>query len=89
MKLVIRTLVFHVACIVIFAFLYSKFSEDFLVTDKNKKSFIDFLLLSTTIQCGIGISDLYPFSFIGKIILIFQQMILLCTHVITIYIFTL
>lgn len=58
---------------------------------KNKKysTFTDFLLLSTTIQAGVGISDLFPISFYGKIAVILQQFILIMTHVITLYVFTL
>ena len=53
------------------------------------QSFVDFLLLSTTIQAGVGISDLYPLSYYSKLVVIIQQMLMLFTHVITLYIFTL
>ena len=89
MKLVIRTVVFHILCIIVFAFIYSKFHEQFHVMDDDKKSFVDFFLLSTTIQAGVGISDLYPLSYYTKIVVIIQQMLMLFTHVITLYIFTL
>ena len=49
---------------------------------------IDYLLLSTTIQSGVGISDLYPTTFYGKLTMIIQQLVLIMTHVFTIYIFT-
>lgn len=88
MKLVIRTVVFHIACIIFFAFIYSKFHEQFHVKDDDK-SFVDFFLLSTTIQSGVGISDLYPLSYYTKVVVIIQQMLMLFTHVITFYIFTL
>ena len=48
---------------------------------------IDYLLLSTTIQAGVGVSDMYPISFYGKITMIIQQLIMICTHLFTIYIF--
>jgi hypothetical protein len=95
MKLVFRTLFFHILCIIIFAFLYYKFREDFkeekeeTTAEKNKITIIDSILLSTTIQAGVGISNIYPQNFYGKIILIIQQMILIMTHLITLYIFTL
>lgn len=89
MKLVIRTVVFHILCIIIFALIYSQFSEQFHVTENDKKSLVDFFLLSTTIQAGVGISDLYPLSYYTKIVVIIQQMLMLFTHVITLYIFTL
>lgn len=87
MKLVIRTLIFHIFCIIIFAIIYSKLSEQF--QEHEKKNVVDFILLSTTIQAGVGISDLFPLSHYSKIVVIIQQMLMLFTHVITLYIFTL
>jgi len=90
MKLVIRTFFFHILCILIFALLYSTLAEDFHINEEDRKGFLDFLLLSTTIQCGgVGVSDLYPLSYYSKIVIIIQQMLMLFTHVITLYIFTL
>lgn len=89
MKLVIRTFVVHILCIIVFALIYSNISEEFHFMDKDKKSFVDYILLSTTIQAGVGISQLYPLSLYSKIVLITQQLLMLFTHIITLYIFTL
>ena len=97
MKIVIRTAVFHLLCIIVFAFIYFYISEKYQSDNKETKhtnhtkdkNFTDYLLLSTTIQAGVGISDLYPITFYSKIFLILQQIILLFTHLITLYIFTL
>jgi hypothetical protein len=102
MKIVIRTVVFHVVCILLFALLYSTFAQDFGSLDdelykensnrnrrKEKRGFLDFLLLSTTIQAGVGISEFFPSSSFTKIIMIIQQMIMISTHVFTLYFFTL
>jgi hypothetical protein len=89
MKLVIRTVFFHIFCISIFALIYYNLTEQFHLIEKDKKGFIDFLLLSTTIQAGVGISELYPLSYYSKITVIIQQLLMLFTHVITLYIFTL
>ena len=89
MKIVIRTVVFHIFCIIFFAFLYANLSGQLHIQDNDKLRFIDFLLLSTTIQAGVGISQLYPLSYYSKIVVIVQQMLMLFTHVITLYIFTL
>ena len=95
MKLVFRTLYFHISCIALFAFLYYYFRQDFkedkeeTPREQEKITIIDSILLSTTIQSGVGISNIYPQNFYGKIIMIIQQMILIMTHLITIYIFTL
>lgn len=92
MKLVLRTLVFHFVCIIIFAFLYKHLAIHF-GNDKNKMNvnsgeMVDYLLLSVTIQAGIGISDLYPVSHLSKVILMIHQFIVISTHVFTLYIFT-
>jgi hypothetical protein len=90
MKIVIRTVVFHFVCILIFALFYYYFKDDFhpKAQEKNLNA-VDYLLLSTTIQAGVGISDIYPVSFYGKIIMIIQQILMIMSHVFTIYIFTL
>jgi hypothetical protein len=89
MKLVFRTLCFHIFCIILFAFIYGILVDGFHVEHRGEKTFIDFVLLSTTIQCGVGISDYYPLSFFPKLAVILQQLIMISTHIFTIYIFTL
>ena len=90
MKLVIRAVIFHILCIIIFSIIYFTLDEGFHVTEKHdKKGVVDYLLLSTTIQSGVGISDLYPLSYYSKVAVIIQQMLMLFTHIITLYIFTL
>ena len=90
MKIVFRTLLFHVMCIIIFTILYSVFSDDY--NEKNEgagaitnNTFIDCLLLSTTIQAGVGVSNMYPSNSIGKIILIFQQLIMMSANLFALY----
>ena len=100
MKIVIRTVLFHIFCIIVFAIIYSFFSREFGSLDddffrneksnkKKKTGFLDCLLLSTTIQAGVGISEMFPSSQNTKIIMIVQQLLMISTHVFTIYIFTL
>jgi len=100
MKIVFRTVVFHIVCILIFAFLYFTYADDFKWAHDNsyieknnsmkkKHNFLDFLLFSTTIQAGVGISEFFPSSSFTKIILVIQQLIMISTHVFTIYFFTL
>ena len=54
-----------------------------------KLSIVDFFLFSTTIQTGVGITDILPISVYGKIFMIIQQLIMISINVITIYVFTL
>jgi hypothetical protein len=90
MKLVIKAFIFHMSCIIIFSIVYFNLDEGFHLKEKHdKRGTIDYLLLSTTIQAGVGISDLYPLSYYSKIAVIIQQMLMLFAHIITLYIFTL
>ena len=94
MKLVLRTLVFHMLCIILFAFVYKYLSTNFdndkgkYNDNNNNNDMIDYFLLSVTIQAGIGISGLYPISYLSKLALILHQFIVISTHVFTLYIFT-
>lgn len=91
MKIVIRTVLFHIICIIIFGFLYLYFAEHFNSNNVNKKynTVIDYVLLSTTIQAGVGISDLFPITYYSKLIMIVQQLLMIFTHIFTLYVFTL
>ena len=89
MKIVIRTVFFHFLCIIIFGILYASIKDDFTTKEgSDKLKPIDYLFLSTTIQAGVGVSDLHPTSFYGKLTMIIQQLLMLCTHIFTLYIFT-
>ena len=87
MKIVIRTVLFHFLCIIFFGIVYLYLKDDFTQKKDVKLGLTDYLLLSTTIQAGVGISDIYPTSFYGKITMIIQQFLLISTHVFTIYMF--
>lgn len=93
MKLVIRTLVFHLLCVITFSFIYLYLSDHFQSDNYEKNirysTYLDYFLLSTTIQAGVGISDLFPISTYSKIAIIIQQFLMMLTHIITLYVFTL
>lgn len=88
MKIVIRTVFFHFLCVAGFGMIYFYLKDDFSETQDDNLQIIDCLLLSTTIQAGVGVSDLYPTSFYGKLTMIIQQLLMLCTHIFTLYILT-
>ncbi len=89
MKMVFRTFFFHIVCILVFAFLYYYFKESYYDNNKERDTFLDYLLFSTTIQAGVGITSIHPINFYGKIVMILQQLIMLMTHIFTIYILNL
>jgi len=102
MRIAIRTVIFHTLCILVFSFIYASYSADFKSLSnykyndnnnnniiKRERSYIDFLLFSTTIQAGVGISEFFPSTSLTKMILITQQIIMISTHVFTLYFLTL
>lgn len=89
MKIAIRTVLFHVLCIFIFALFYYYFRDEFSTQVTENLTMLDFIFLSTTIQSGVGLTEIHPIDFYGKLIMIIQQLVLILTHVFTIYIFTL
>jgi hypothetical protein len=90
MKIIIRTIVFHLLCILVFGIIYFNLADSFDDTNPNKrnKTFVDYCLLSVTIQAGVGFNFLDPITFYSKMAVIIQQILLISTHVITIYAFT-
>ncbi len=91
MKLIIRTIIFHLICIILFSMIYFNLAESFIDVNNNKKNktFLDFFSLSTTIQSGVGLTFLEPIDVYGKFAVLLQQIILISSYVITLYIFTL
>jgi hypothetical protein len=65
------------------------FKQDYYSEIKKELNIIDFILLSTTIQAGVGVTNIYPIGYYGKLIMILQQFLMLMSHVFTLYIFTL
>jgi len=95
MKLVIRTVVFQFTCVLFFGLIYLSFKNHFLrdptytLDKKSEPELLDCLFLATTIQAGVGYSDLYPITYLSKIIMIVQQFIMISLNVFLLYIFTL
>ena len=90
MKIVFRTVCFHLLCIIVFSFLYFHNKDGFQSLVNKNVSYLDYFLLSTTIQAGVGISDtVFPLSTYIKITMIIQQIVMIMTHVFTLYVFNL
>ena len=90
MKIAIRTVLFHFLCILIFGIIYYNIQYQFQYNGKEeRKSLLDYILLSTTIQAGVGFSHIYPNTNISKSIMILQQIMMIMTHVFTLYFFNL
>ena len=91
MKLAVITITFHLICIIIFSIVYLYLADYFadINSPTKNKTYIDYLSLSVAIQSGVGITFLDPTSSHSKIAILMQQLILISTHIITLYIFTL
>lgn len=95
MKIVIRTVVFQILCVIAFGFIYLFFTDHFVrdpaytVDNKKQPEILDYFFLATTVQAGVGYSDLYPITNTAKVILIIQQFVMISTNVFLLYIFTL
>ena len=88
MKLVIRTVVFHILSIIIFSYLYYVYRKDYNDKDDPLISKLDCILLSASIQAGVGLDVFNALTPFAKIIMVLQCIVILATHVFTIYIFT-
>ena len=88
MKLVIRTVFFHLCCIVLFTGIYYYLRSDFAIPNANQVTVMDCALLSTTIQASVGMSNAAPLTNVSKIVMSIQQLLLIMTHVFTVYIFS-
>jgi hypothetical protein len=66
-------------CILCFALFYYYFQDHFNVKVSREYTTLDYLYLSTTIQAGVGMSDMYPVSFYGKTIMMTQQILMIMT----------
>jgi hypothetical protein len=95
MRIVIKTVLFQFLCVLFFGLVYLSFKNHFLrdpaytIDKKKEPEILDCLFLSTTIQCGVGYSDLYPITDTSKVIMIIQQFVMISTNVFLLYIFTL
>ena len=89
MKIVIRTVMFHFACIIIFGIAYYVFKEHLASNIKDKFTVMECLFLSTTIQASVGITYIFPTSARAQLLMIVQQLIMIMANVFTVYVFTL
>ena len=94
MRIVVKTVAFQFLCVLLFGLIYLSYTNHFTrdtsytIGKSKEPELIDCLFLATTIQAGVGYSDLYPITDVSKIIMIIQQFIMISTNVFLLYIFT-
>jgi len=92
MRIVFATIFFNFLCIIFFGMIYLNLKNEFInnnsLSFKNDIKLIDIIMFSTTIQSGVGLSNLFPNSFNSKLVTIIQQLTMICSYVIILYIIT-
>jgi hypothetical protein len=91
MKRVYQIFLYNIMMIVLFTLTYYLIGNEHFVNLNGKKhvEFIDCLFLATTIQCGVGLSDINTVTTLSKLLTIFQQMTMLGNTIFMLYIFSL
>lgn len=89
MKVFAYAIIYHLICIALFTSLYFYLKHHFYRTMLKELTGLDMLLLSTTIQSGVGISDIYPNSTASKLFIVLQQLLMMTGHLFMIYTFNL
>jgi len=80
--------IFNIVNILLFFNLYLIYQNDFegMSQQKRKQTPVDFLLLSVTVQAGVGISRLIPVGDTGSLLVILQEIIMIWSNVLAFYI---
>ena len=86
MKLILKTLFFHLVCIVLFGVIYSQMASQ-LKKDKGDIELIDYFYLSTAIQSGTGFSQTVPDTTNAKLIVMLQEFLMISGTLISLHIF--
>lgn len=89
MKYVISSFLFHLFMIFLFSVIYYFIeASNFKFDDTLNRSpeYIDYLSLSTTLQSGVGLSDLAPATQLSSLLIVLQQLILIGTNVLIVYV---
>jgi len=92
MKQVFQTFIFELVCIIIFGCLYWICRDDFTLTFASKKenflSIIECFYTSVTVQSGVGYSILNPNTNRAILLLMVQQLIMIFTKILMLYLFS-
>jgi hypothetical protein len=88
-RMIIFTFVFNIICILTFSIIYASISPHNFepLNPKDELTYIDYLFYSVTIQTGVGLPDVTALSDLAKILALIQQLILMSTAFIIVYMF--
>jgi hypothetical protein len=89
MKLVYAGVILNFILVILFAFIYLNYADQFTTDPTNRERImgdaIDFFYMSVTIQAGVGYQGLTPISDLAKMLLIFQQMCMISSNILIVY----
>jgi hypothetical protein len=95
MKAVIQTVAFQLTCVLIFGYVYWIYIDEFAPAtisnqkEEKKRDLIDCFYTSVTIQSGVGYyNGLDPVTTRAKLILMLQQVIMICANALIFYLFS-
>ena len=92
MKHVFQTFLFQLVCIILFGSLYWAFRDDFTLNIKDGKktslSILDCFYTSVTVQASVGYSILNPETNDAVLILMTQQLIMIFSNILILYLFS-
>jgi len=82
----LSTFIINIVLIIVFAIIYLNISSEFISTygEKHNITFLDCLMTSTTVQAGVGITNIMPITIVSKIALIIHQILMITTHLLSI-----
>jgi hypothetical protein len=83
------TFLFNLLAAIIFSIIYASISPHNFepLNPKDELTYIDYLFYAVTIQSGIGLPDVTALSDLAKILALFQQLILMGSAFILVYMF--
>ena len=89
MKLIYAGVLLNLFLVLLFGLIYWKYGDEFTRdVDKNRVvvgNLFDFFYLSITIQAGVGYLGLIPISDLGKLLLMIQQLCMIMSNIIVVY----
>jgi hypothetical protein len=90
MKFIYAGVLLNLVLVLIFGLVYWQYGNEFSrQIDKNRHNvsgnLFDFFYLSITIQAGVGYLGLIPISDLGKLLLMIQQLCMITSNIIVVY----
>jgi hypothetical protein len=95
MKQVFASIIFNFIIIIMFSIIYIYLKDEFIynVSDKlktnNRIQIIDLIMYTTTIQSGVGLTNIMPNSVLSKLVTMTQQYIMIGSYLFILYFFIL